>query len=218
MDNKESITTISLPRVINRKDDKGNFVLTPLPYTDDHLEPYIGERTVRYHYYKHLKVYIDKVNALKASSDTTIEQILKHKTHREALFNNASQVFNHYFYFEQLNPKGAKQPLPMMECLIERHYKTWDNLKSQIIEVGMGVFGSGWVFLTTDKERECLWIRSFSGTGTPKGEYEFPLLALDVWEHAYYLDYQNDRKTYIENFFEAIDWSVIEMRLCRKTK
>ena len=103
-----------------------------------------------------------------------------------------------------------------MGSLIEEHYGTWDNLKSRIIEVGMNVFGSGWVFLTTDKERKFLWIRSFTGTGTPI--IEILLLALDVWEHAYYLDYQNDRKKYIENFFEAIDWEVIERRLCNESE
>lgn len=217
MGDKDFIRSTSLYEGMNQKDDKGNFLLAPLPYTDDHLEPYIGERTVRYHYYKHLQAYINKVNALKTKFvDTTIEEIIREESvidYGGPLYNNASQVFNHYFYFEQLNPKGAKQPLPMMEHLIERHYETWDNLKSKIVEVGMDVFGSGWVFLTTDKERKCLWIRSFTGTGTPKAEYEVPLLALDVWEHAYYLDYQNDRKLYIERFFEAIDWSVIEKRL-----
>lgn len=211
-DNKEPIKTPSLHEVMNRKDDKGNFVLTPLSYTDDHLEPYIGTRTVRFHYWKHLRAYIDKVNALKEKFplDVTIEELIGTKRDTP-LYNNSSQVFNHYFYFEQLNPKGAKQPLPMMRFLIEKHYGSWDELKSQIVKVGMDVFGSGWVFLTTNRERKCLWIRSFSGTGTPI--YEIPLLALDVWEHAYYLDYQNDRKLYIERFFEAIDWSVIERRL-----
>lgn len=213
-DNKEPIKTSSLHEAMNRKDDKGNFVLTPLPYTDDHLEPYIGTRTVRFHYWKHLRAYIDKVNALKGKFplDVTIEGLIG-ATKESPLYNNSSQVFNHYFYFEQLNTKGAKQPLPMMWSLIERHYGSWDNLKAQIIKAGMDVFGSGWVFLTTDRERKCLWVRSFSGTRTPKGVYEIPILALDVWEHAYYLDYQNDRKLYIERFFEAIDWSVIERRL-----
>ena len=213
MDNKESIKTISLHEVMNRKNDKGNFVLTPLLYTDDHLEPYIGERTVRYHYYKHLQAYIDKVNVLKAKgvvpNDASIENIIEAET-RGSLFNNASQVFNHYFYFEQLNPKGAKEPMPKMKYLIENEYGTWDKLKAQITDVAMSLFGSGWVFLTRAKNG-AFSIYSYVGTGTPLTENM--LIALDVWEHAYYLDYQNDRKLYIERFFEAIDWSVIEKRL-----
>lgn len=219
--NKQEPTKTSLHEVMNRKNDKGNFVLTPLPYTDDHLEPYIGTRTVRFHYWKHLRAYIDKVNALKENllPSVTIEDIIKTKeVQGSSLYNNASQVFNHYFYFEQLNPKGSKKPLPIMWSLIEKHYGSWDNLKSKIVTAGMDIFGSGWVFLTTDRERKTLWIRSFMGTGTPKGEYEFPLLALDVWEHAYYLDYQNDRKLYIERFFETLDWSVIERRLTNESE
>ena len=213
--NKESVKVTVLHEVMNRKDDKGNFVLTPLLYTDDHLEPYIGERTVRYHYYKHLQAYIDKVNVLKAKAkgivpnDASIENIIEAET-RGSLFNNASQVFNHYFYFEQLNPKGAKEPMPKMKYLIENEYGTWDRLKAQITDVAMSLFGSGWVFLTRAKNG-AFSIHSYVGTGTPLTENM--LIALDVWEHAYYLDYQNDRKLYIERFFEAIDWSVIEKRL-----
>lgn len=210
-DNKEK--TISLHEVMNRKDDKGNFVLTPLPYTDDHLEPFIGGRTVKFHYYKHLQAYIDKVNTLKAEypADVTIEKIISCARDYTSLYQNASQVFNHYFYFEQFNPKGSKQPLHNMQDLIKRHYGTLDSLINRIVKVGMGVFGSGWVFLTTDWERKCLWIRPYEGSKTPIKET--PIFALDVWEHAYYLDYQNDRKLYIERLFEAIDWSVIEKRL-----
>ena len=216
-DNKEPIEVPSLHEVMNRKDDKDKFILTPLSYTDDYLEPFIGERTVRFHYYKHLQAYIDNINRLKGDyyTDFTIEKLLLFCIDSYAdLYKNASQVFNHYFYFEQLNTRGSKQPLPIMWSLIVKYYGSWDNLKAQIIKAGMNIFGSGWVFLTTDKQRECLWIRSFSGTGTPKGTYEIPILALDVWEHAYYLDYQNDIKLYIERFFEAIDWSVVERRLC----
>ena len=203
-----------LSEIINRKDDKGNFVLTPLSYTDDHLEPFIGERTVRYHYYGHLQAYIDKVNSLKGEypAGVTIEDILTSSKGSTDLYRNASQVFNHYFYFEQFNPKGAKEPLPVTLELIKRHYGSWNNLKSQIVRAGMDMFGSGWAFLTTDKERKCLWARLFSGTGTPL-KFEIPILALDVWEHAYYLDVQNKRNAYIHNFFDLIDWSIIEMRL-----
>lgn len=198
---------------MNKKDDKGNFVLASLPYTDDYLEPYIGARTVRYHYWKHLRAYIDNVNSLKKNS-RSIEQILRSEVlenYGSLLYENVSQVFNHYFYFEQLDPKGSRQMLDKTKQLVEKYYGSWDTLRSWVIDAGMSIFGSGWVFLTTDKEGKALWIRSFPGTGTPI--IEVPLLALDVWEHAYYLDYQNDRKTYIERFFEAIDWSVIERRL-----
>lgn len=199
--------------MINKKDDEGNFVLAPLPYTDDHLEPYIGERTVRYHYYKHLQAYINTINVLKAKgivpNDASIENLIETET-RGSLFNNASQMFNHYFYFEQLNPKGVKEPMPKMKYLIENEYGTWDKLKAQITDEAMSLFGSGWVFLTRTKN-EAFGIHSYVGTGTPLTESM--LIALDVWEHAYYLDYQNNRKMYIEEFFKLIDWEVVEKRL-----
>ena len=203
--------------IINKRDDAGNFMLSPLPYTDDHLEPYIGERTVRFHYWKHLQAYINKVNNLKKndgslSDNATIEDIIRETSYGD-LFNNASQVFNHYFYFEQLGFNGALLPLPKTQALGEKHYGSWDNLKAKIIEDGMSIFGSGWVFLTTDTHRENLWIRTFVGTGTPLAE--IPLLALDVWEHAYYLDYQNDRRTYMENLFNTINWEIVENRLTK---
>ena len=140
----------------------------PLPYTDDHLEPYIGERTVRYHYYRHLQAYIDKVNALAKEDfpgNSTIEDIIR--TSYGPLFDNASQVFNHYFYFEQINPEGIKQPMPMMEHLIEKHYGSLGKLKAQLLDAGMSIFGSGWVFLTTDQSKSTLWVRPFVGTDTP---------------------------------------------------
>ena len=208
---------MNIHEIMNKKDGNGNFILSPLPYTDDHLEPYIGERTVRYHYYRHLQAYINNVNMLKRPSDTSIEDILRDKEiYDSPLYRNASQVFNHYFYFEQFKPKKVKDepmpPLSKLEWAIEHHgYGDFGMLQKEITSVAMNVFGSGWVFLTTDKYKSTLWVRSYVGTGTPI--IETPVLALDVWEHAYYLDYQNDRKKYIENFFEAIDWEVIEKRL-----
>lgn len=208
----------ALHNVINRKDANGNFVLGPLPYTNDYLEPYIGERTVRYHYWNHLGAYIDQVNAIRMARPNdycyqgTIEDlILKNKSNEGILYKNASQVYNHYLYFSQLNAKGTKSPMNKMLTLIEQQYGTWENLKAQLIDACMAVFGSGWVFLTIDYERKTLQIKPFVGTTTPTNE--ITLLAIDVWEHAYYLDYQNNRRRYLENFFEAIDWLVVERRL-----
>lgn len=212
MNDSRELKFPSLSEVINRKDDKGNFVLTPLSYTDDHLEPFIGGRTVKFHYYGHLQAYIDKVNALKGEypADVTIEKILSCARDYSSLYQNASQMFNHYFYFEQFSPKGVKQPLSQMNRLIENEYGTWNSLKAQIIDAAMSIFGSGWVFLTRSKNG-AFSIHQYTGTGTPLDENM--LMAIDVWEHAYYLDYQNDRRKYVENFFRALDWSVLERRL-----
>lgn len=202
----------TLHKVINRKDEEGKFILSPLLYTDNYLEPYIGERTVRFHYWKHLKGYIDKVNSLlDENTHQTIEDILQEKDYFTPLYRNASQVYNHYLYFEQLSHKGAKQPLYMMRELIKEHFGSFEMLKNSLLEAGLHIFGSGWVFLLTNSAMNNLHISPYTGTFTPVSE--IPLLALDVWEHAYYLDYQNDRKLYIEQLFEAIDWSIVEKRL-----
>lgn len=200
----------TLHETINKRDGNGDFLLSPLPYTDDHLEPYISERTVRFHYWHHLKAYVNKVNLLKDDTSKTIEEIItENKPMANDLFNNASQVFNHYFYFEQLNPRGAKEPLPKMRELINDEFGCFEKMKERMIEAGMSIFGSGWVYLTT--KNDALAIMSYTGTGTPTKSV--PLIALDVWEHAYYLDYQDKRKSYINNFFASIDWNVIERRL-----
>lgn len=210
---RKTTTDMDISNIINERDGDGNFELYPLPYTDDYLEPYIGERTVRFHYGKHLKTYIDNVNSLKKDyGNATMEQLVDLKEFNVALFQNASQVINHYLYFTQFNLKGTKIALSETLPIIEAQYGSWDVLKKYITEEALRVFGSGWVFLVIDKSGKLL-VRSFIGTYTPLDETV--LLALDVWEHAYYLDYQNNRAKYIDNFFEAIDWSVVDARMAK---
>lgn len=203
---------MALRDIINKK-DAGNFILSPLPYTDDHLEPFIGSSTVRFHYCKHLASYIDKVNSLKGDypTDATIEEMIKNEVSDSPLYRNASQVFNHYFYFEQLNPAGVRIPMAGMNFMI-RHslYGDFGTLSNELAKTALDLFGSGWVFLVK-KSNGDLGIRSYTGTGTPTEER--PLLAIDVWEHAYYLDYKNNRQGYVNAFFELADWSVVERRL-----
>lgn len=204
---------MKMNEVMNVKDEKGNFVFSPLPHAENYLEPFIGERTVQFHYGKHLKAYVDKVNALKGDYpvDVTIEKLISdNRAKGNGLFLNASQVFNHYFYFEQLNLDGTKEPMPKTKALIEGTFGSLDKLKSEMTDKGLALFGSGWIYLTKAEDGS-LVLHSYTGTDTPVEENM--LIALDVWEHAYYLDTQNDRKKYIENFFNALDWSVVEERV-----
>lgn len=200
--------------ILNSKDDKGNFVLSPLPYSNSSLEPLISEKTLQFHYGKHLPAYISKVNELKTgfAPEVTIEELIKisAQDNNKGLFNNASQVFNHYFYFLQFNPSGSKEPLPRMKKLIDEAFGSFEEFKAALTDAGLKVFGSGWVYISENAEGK-LVMESFSGAGTPLDKK--PLLTLDVWEHAYYLDTQNDRKKYIGNFLDAVDWAVIESRL-----
>ena len=203
----------ALHNVMNRKNAKGDFVLGPLPYTDDYLEPFIGERTIRYHYWGHLKAYIEAVNRLKTSSpqeSLTIEELIKcNEPFDNAIYRNASQVYNHYLYFAQLNSRGNKRPMARTLRLIEGTFGSFDKMKASIAEAAMSIFGSGWVFLVAHNDNT-LEIVTHTGTGTPRNCTI--LIALDMWEHAYYLDYHNHKAKYIEQFFAAIDWSVVERR------
>lgn len=198
--------------LLNKKDESGNFILSELPYTNNALEPLISERTLQFHYGKHLQAYISKVNELKKefTADATIEDLIKASAGNKALFNNASQVYNHYFYFEQFNLKGEHKPVGRMAELIDKQFGSFDAFRKELIDAGLKVFGSGWIYLSEDAGGR-LVMESFSGAGTPLDKK--PLLTLDVWEHAYYLDTQNDRKKYIENFLEALDWNIVEKRV-----
>lgn len=198
---------------MNTHDAQGNFVFLPLERSPYYLEPYISERTVRLHYYGHTKAYVAKLNSLyqrKYLPNVSMELLLHKEKMSSAIYLNASQVYNHYLYFEQLNAKGVKSPFGEIQHLISDNYGNWDSAKEIITTEGLSIFGSGWVFLTYSPNG-ALHIRSFIGTGTPLDETI--LIALDVWEHAYYLDYPNDRKGYIENFFSALDWNIVEKRL-----
>lgn len=198
--------------LLNKKDESGNFILSELPYANYALEPLISERTLNFHYGKHLQAYISKVNELKKDfpADVTIEDLIKASGDNKALFNNASQVYNHYFYFEQFDLKGEHKPTGRIAKLIDERFGNFDAFKKELVDAGLKVFGSGWVYLSESSDGKLI-MESFSGAGTPLDKK--PLLTLDVWEHAYYLDTQNDRKKYIENFLEAVDWNIIEKRL-----
>ncbi|MGM9774032.1 MAG: superoxide dismutase [Candidatus Egerieousia sp.] len=198
--------------LLNKKDESGNFILSELSYANYALEPLISERTLNFHYGKHLQAYISKVNELKKDfpADVTIEDLIKASGDNKALFNNASQVYNHYFYFEQFDLKGEHKPTGRIAKLIDERFGNFDAFKKELVDAGLKVFGSGWVYLSESSDGKLI-MESFSGAGTPLDKK--PLLTLDVWEHAYYLDTQNDRKKYIENFLEAVDWNIIEKRL-----
>lgn len=197
----------NLSSIINTKDENGNFVLNK-DLQLSLFEPFISKETVYFHYYRHLSNYIDKVNDLKNTDDTIENIILKEKS--GPLYNNASQVYNHYFYFDQFNINGFHKPFNNISNLINDQFGSFENFQKDFINTGLNVFGSGWVFLVL--ETNSLKIKSYIGTGTPLTNCK-PLIALDVWEHAYCLDHLNNRENYIKSFFKIIDWEIIENRL-----
>lgn len=183
-----------------------------LPYPEDSLAPAISAQTIRYHYGKHEKAYIDNLNRLIKGTkfeDMDLEDII---TESEGpLFNNASQAWNHIFYFFGLHPEGGGEPTGELRLAIERDFGSFENLKAAMIDAGMSIFGSGWVWLSRDNKGKLLLTHG-ANAQNPMTEGLTPVMTIDVWEHAYYLDYQNNRKGALEAIWSIVDWAVIEAR------
>ncbi|MBD5205816.1 MAG: superoxide dismutase [Bacteroidales bacterium] len=188
------------------------FTKPRLPYSPSDLEPIISSATVDYHYGKHEQAYIDNLNRLIEGTeyaDMPLEEIIKNSD--GPLFNNASQAWNHIFYFFQFNPNGQKEPSGNLADQIANQFGSFDELKKKIEEAGASLFGSGWVWLSTDNSGN-LYITQGKNAENPLTNGLQPILVIDVWEHAYYLDYQNRRPEYLKRIWELIDWNVIESR------
>lgn len=183
-----------------------------LPYVPDALEPSISQETVNYHYGKHEQAYIDTLNALLPGTEyenLSLEEIIRNSD--GAIFNNASQAYNHIFYFFQFSPYGRREPVGDLRDKIEEQFESVENFKEKIEEAGKTLFGSGWVWLAMDEEKN-LFVIQGKNAENPLTRGLIPLMVVDVWEHAYYLDYQNLRATYLHKIWDIMDWNVIEQR------
>ncbi|MGL5681876.1 MAG: superoxide dismutase [Marinifilaceae bacterium] len=201
--------------VINAKDKDNNFKLPPLAYPEGELEPYISTMTVQFHYGKHLAAYINNTNNLKKGTqfeNLSIQEIVKEAT--GPLYNNAAQTFNHIFYFESLKAYDENKTKPTGDLLklIEQNFGSFDKFKEQFSKAALTIFGSGWAWLTLGKDGKMEIIQTANGD-TPLSHGKYPILTIDVWEHAYYLDTQNNRGQYIENYWNLIDWDLVAKRL-----
>lgn len=216
MDTKSFYCGLLACREVNKKDKDNKFVLLPLPYAENALEPHISEKTVQFHYGKHLRAYIDKTNELKAG--TEYDELPLHKIILQAsggLFNNAAQVFNHYFYFETFRDcqAGKHEPSGELKKVMEDAFGSFEDFKEKFAQAGTTLFGSGWVWLAiADGKPEII---ASPNAENPLKAGKLPLLALDVWEHAYYLDTQNARAKYIEHFWKVVNWEIVERRFRR---
>ena len=169
-----------------------------LPYAVDALQPYISRNTIDYHYGKHESNYINTLNALIEGTEfenMSLEDIIVKSEGK--IFNNASQAWNHIFYFFQFSPEGLKEPTGKLREKIDATFGSFDEFKRQFEEKGATLFGSGWVWLSADKNGD-LHITQSPNAGNPMTEGLRPILTFDVWEHAYYLDYQNRRADYLK--------------------
>ncbi|MCM1153231.1 MAG: superoxide dismutase [Muribaculum sp.] len=183
-----------------------------LPYAPDALAPVISAETVSYHYGKHEQNYIDTLNALIKDTpfaNMALEQIVMESDGK--IFNNASQAWNHIFYFFQFSPTPKREPEGELRRRIEEQFGSFEDFKKTFVETGATLFGSGWVWLSADKSG-VLFITQGPNARNPMTEDLRPLLVMDVWEHAYYLDYQNRRADYLKRLWDIVDWDIIEMR------
>lgn len=183
-----------------------NFTLEPMPYEQDALEPHISARTISYHYNKHHQGYLTKLDAALPKGDERREQSLEEiiKSSEGGVFNCAAQVWNHTFYWQSLDPTGKTSASKELATQIDADFGNVDELKSQLRSITGGQFGSGWGWLVWNDADSKLQVISTTDAENPMTEGLVPLLTLDVWEHAYYLDYQNDRGAYLGNLVDQL--------------
>jgi Fe-Mn family superoxide dismutase len=197
---------------INFKATTMKYSQPQLPYAADALEPAISRRTVDFHYGKHEKAYIDNLNNLIEGTefaDLPLEEIIHDA--KGPLFNNASQAWNHIFYFFSFSPDGGGEPEGELREAIDRDFGSFENFKKEFVDAGVKLFGSGWVWLSRDNDGK-LFITQEGNAGNPITKGLTPILTFDVWEHAYYLDYQNRRADALNALWDIIDWPIVEGR------
>jgi Fe-Mn family superoxide dismutase len=189
----------------------GSHTLPPLPYADNALDPVISANTLGFHYGKHHKTYVDNLNKLLTGTDLadlSLEEIIRStagKADKTGIFNNAAQVWNHTFYWNSLSPNGGGEPSAALKQKIEASFGSVEACKKELATAATTQFGSGWAWLVKDGDK--LQVTKTSNADLPLTKGMKPLLTIDVWEHAYYLDYQNRRVDYVNAVLEKlINW------------
>jgi len=189
------------------------FKLMALPYSEDALEPVISKETIGFHHGKHLLAYVNNLNGLLEGSplaELSLEEIVLKS--EGGMFNNAGQILNHELYFQQFAaPKEDNKPVGKLAEAIEKQFGSFEAFKEEFQKKGATLFGSGWVWLSSDKDGK-LVITQEANAANPIQKGLKPLLTFDVWEHAYYLDYQNRRPDHLTALWQIINWEEIERR------
>lgn len=192
------------------KERQARHVLPELPYALDALEPLISAETLQYHHGKHHRAYVTKLNELIENTDFAelpLEEIVRRSS--GPMFNNAGQAWNHAFYWQCLTPpQSAGRPAGKLAKAIDRRFGSLDAFRDRFMQVAMDTFGSGWVWLVLERDGS-MSVGSTSNAGTPIRTHGVPLLACDVWEHAYYIDYRNERAKYLQSFWKLVNWDFV---------
>ena len=190
-----------------------SFELPALPYAKDALEPHISAETLEYHYGKHHNTYVVNLNNLIKGTKfegLSLEEIIK--TSEAGVFNNAAQVWNHTFYWHCLAPNAGGEPTGRVAEAINKAFGSFAQFKEQFTDAAVKNFGAGWTWLVK-KADGSLAIVNTSNAATPISGDDKPVLTVDIWEHAYYIDYRNARPKYLENFWALVNWKFVEENL-----
>jgi Fe-Mn family superoxide dismutase len=214
------LTIITLSTVIqcSKTDKKPLITVQILPYSDDALEPYISAETMSYHYGKHYAGYVEKANTLLMKSklkSESIEEVIKQTSKNKkysTLFNTSAQAWNHSFFWSCMKPGGGGTPEGLIAKKINDTFGSYDTFKNKFLTESKNLFGSGWVWLILDNTE--LKIITTGNADTPIAHGQTPLFTIDLWEHAYYLDYRNQRNEFIEIVLaKLIDWDFVSTQL-----
>jgi superoxide dismutase, Fe-Mn family len=184
--------------------------LPKLPYALDALEPYISKETLEYHYGKHHQAYVTNLNNLIKDTEfanATLEETIQKSS--GGIFNNAAQIWNHTFYWNCMAPHSGGEPSGKIALAIKETFGSFEEFKKRFTQTSVGTFGSGWGWLAKNSKGE-LEIISTSNADLPMKHDKKALLTCDVWEHAYYIDYRNLRPTYVEKFWNVVNWDFVE--------
>lgn len=187
--------------------------LPDLPYAKNALEPHISQETLEYHYGKHHKAYVDNLNKMLAASELEnepLETIIRQA--KGGMFNNAAQVWNHSFYWNCLSPEGGGEPSGELGDAIKRDFDSFANFRDKFTESAKGNFASGWTWLVKGQDGK-LKIVNTDDAKTPVTTEDTPLMTIDVWEHAYYIDYRNARPQYVDAYWHLINWDFVAKNL-----
>ena len=193
----------------------GKFELMALPYAPDALEPVISKETIAFHHGKHLAAYVNNLNGLLPGSgfeESTLEEIVCKA--EGGMLNNAGQILNHELYFGQFSGDSKLAPTGKLNEAIVRDFGSFEAFKEEFVKKGATLFGSGWVWLSADTDGKLVITQELNASN-PIQKGLKPLLTFDVWEHAYYLDYQNRRPDHLAALWQIVDWKVVECRLSK---